>query len=114
MNLLRYIFHRATWEKLPVLPRMYSSEYHDVDRDTATLMQLTQTRCPQGVEILKKRYRAGSARELIEKLPSRHRKRRPLKRLVNLYRRAMGLTAYDPMKAYARQYSHHHMRKGRR
>ena len=113
MNLLRYIFHRATWEKLPMLPRMYSTEYHDVDDDTATLMQMTQTRCPQGVEILKKRYGAATARELFDSLPSRHRKRQPLKKLINLYRRAMGITPYDPLKSYSRRYGNH-QRKGRR
>jgi len=112
MNLLKYLFYRSLWQRLPVLPRMYSTEYHDVDRDTATLMQMTQTRCPQGVEVLKKRHNARTAQELIATLPARRRKRRPLRRLTNLYRRAMGLSDYDPMKRYARQYSH--QRKGRR
>jgi len=102
---LKYIFHRPTWHKLPVLPRMYSTEFKlsDVDRDTQTLMQLTHTRCPQGVEVLKKRHGMSSARALIEQLPARRRPRRIGAKLLGLYRRAFGLTAYDPMVSYARQ-----------
>lgn len=110
MNLLKYIFHRATWEKLPPIPREYSSDYdvNEVDRETALLMSLTHTRCPQGVELLKKKHRA-SARELIHNLPMRRRPRRILSRVFSLYRRAFGLTAYDPTKRYYRE----HVRKGR-
>lgn len=111
MRGLKYIFHRATWEKLPVLPRMYSTEFKlsDVDRDTETLMQMTHTRCPQGVEVLKKRHGAKSARTLIEQLPARRRPRRIKSRIMGVFRRAFGLLPYDPMKSIARQY----MRKAR-
>ncbi len=111
MRGLKYIFHRPTWHKLPVLPRMYSTEFKlsDVDRDTQTLMQMTHTRCPQGVEVLKKRYGFKTSREMIEQLPARRRPRRIKSRLISLFRRAFGLLPYDPMKSIARQ----HMRKTR-
>lgn len=111
MRGLKYLFHRPTWHKLPVLPRMYSTEFKltDVDQDTQTLMRLTHTRCPQGVEVLKKRYGAATARDLIEQLPARRRPRRIKARLVGLFRRAFGLLPYDPMKSIAQQ----HMRRQR-
>lgn len=111
MRGIKYVLHRPTWHKLPVLPRMYSTEFKlsDVDRDTETLMRLTHTRCPQGVEVLKKRHGAATARILIEQLPARRRPRRIKARLVGLFRRAFGLMAYDPMKSIARK----HMRKSR-
>jgi hypothetical protein len=110
MNLLKYLFHRATWEKLPPIPREYSTEYDldEVDRDTAVMMSLTHTRCPQGVRMLERKH-SKTAHQLIYELPRRRRPRRVLSRLANLYRRAMGITAYDPMKALYRQ----HMRRDR-
>jgi hypothetical protein len=110
MSLLKTIFRRPRWHNLPMLPRMYSTEWEapQVDRETARLMSLTQTRCPQGVEILKKRYRASSHSDLLQKLPTRKRKRQPLKRAGALVRRAFGLYQHDPMKSIARM----HMRRG--
>lgn len=105
-RLAHYLFHRPTWHKLPVMPRMYSTEYDplSVDRDTQTLMRLTHTRCPQGVEVLKKRHGLKSSRALIDQLPRRRRKRRVGAKLMALFRRAFGLLPYDPMKGIARQY----------
>lgn len=99
-GLIRYLLHRPTWQKLPVMPRMYSTDYSacDVDEDTQTLMRLTHTRCPQGVEVLKQRHGAKSARQLIEELPARRRKRHMVRRALALLQRALGLTSYDPMK----------------
>lgn len=112
MNLLKYLLHRATWEKLPMLPRMYSTDYkpHEVDRQTATLMRLSHLRCPQGVRILMRRHRMTSKQELILYLPVRRRKRRILARLASIVRRELGVLPYDPMKSIARE----HMRRGRR
>jgi hypothetical protein len=112
MKLIRYLFHRPTWQRLHMIPRQYATEYtaRDVDRDTATLMQLTQVRSPQNVEILKRKHRASSARHLIEILPSRRRPRHIQQRALALVRRVFGLTSYDPMRKIARQ----HMRRGRR
>lgn len=112
MKLFKYLLYRPTWQKLHMIPRQWASEYNarQVDRDTATLMQLTQVRSPQNVEILKRKHRANNARELIENLPARNRPRRVKSRALGLIRRALGLSSYDPMRQYARQ----HMRRGRR
>jgi hypothetical protein len=106
MKLLKYLWHMSTWQKLPMLPYMYSTEYElkNIDRDTEHLMSLTQTRCPQGVEILKRRYQTEQASDLIEKLPSRRRKRDVGARALALIRRAYGVTPYDPMKSIARRH----------
>jgi hypothetical protein len=105
-GLIKYLFHRPTWQKLPVLPRMYSTEYDArvVDKDTSTLMMLTHTRCPQGVEVLKRRHHLKTSRELIEQLPARRRRRRPGARLMALFRRWLGTTPYDPMRSIAQQH----------
>lgn len=105
-HLLKYLLHRPTWQKLPVLPRMYSVEFdaRTVDDDTATLMKLSHTRCPQGVDTLKRRHRIKTARELIEQLPPRRRRRRLGTRLMALFRYWLGTTQYDPMRSIARQY----------
>ncbi len=110
-KLFRYISYRPKWHNLPMMNRDYSTEYRpeDVDRETAMLMSMTHTRCPQGVEVLKRKHRAESAQELIRLLPPRKRPRRRLFRALSLVRRLFGLTAYDPMKQIARE----HMRRAR-
>lgn len=104
-GLLKYLLHRPLSQRLPLLPRMYSSEFYiaEADRDTQTLMSLTHVRCPQGVEVLKRRYRTESARALIEHLPTRRRKRHIGRRALSLVQRTFGFTSYDPMKHIARQ-----------
>lgn len=111
-SLFKYLFHRATWEKLPPMPRMYSTEYvsKEVDEDTQTIMRMTHVRCPQGVEVLKKRYRVKSSRQLIETLPKKKRPRRVLRRLKAIFRTAFGLLDYDPVKSIYQQ----HLRQTRR
>jgi hypothetical protein len=103
MNPLRALLYRPRWHRLPVLPRMNSVMWtpKDIDADTSRLMTLTQTRCPQGVELLKRRYKVKTAHELITVLPPRRRRRDLLARLVTLYRRAMGVMPYDPIKQFA-------------
>ena len=115
MNLIQYLLHRATWEKLPPLPRMYSSEYQvaEVERDVEMLMRQTHARCPAGVKVLEQRYRL-SARELIEQLPARRRKRRIGARAMAVLRRALGLMPYDPMKRFSYEHRHIARRDGRR
>lgn len=116
MKLLRYLFHRPLWHKLPMMPRMYSSDYRiaDVDSDTQTLMSLTHTRCPQGVELLKKRHGVKTSRELIEQLPQRRRKRRIARRVLSLLQSWFGFTSYDPARSLARQHQRIIVRDGKR
>lgn len=104
-KLTRYLFRLKTWQKLPPIPRQYSTDWHaaEVDKDGRTLMSLTHTRSPQGVELLIKRHKAKDAHELIDKLPKRKRKRNVGKRAAALARRAFGLLPYDPMATYARK-----------
>lgn len=112
MKLFRYLLHRPTWHKLPMMPRQYSTEFdaRKVDHDTALLMSMTHTRSPHGVKLLLRKYGAASARELMERLPARRRPRRLGARVMSMIRRAVGVTSYDPMREIARQ----HMRRGRR
>ncbi len=111
-GLLKYLLHRPTWQKLPMIPRQYAVGYDpfSVDDDTAMLMRLTQVRSPQAVKLLMKKHHAASARELIETLPARRRPWRLRARALALARRAFGLTSYDPLRRIARQ----HRRRGRR
>lgn len=99
-NLIKALFHLATWQKLPMLPRTYSSDYEldEADRDVQMLMSLSHVRCPQGARVLERKHKT-PAHELIDQLPQRHRRRRPLKRAVGLIRRALGVTPYDPMRS---------------
>lgn len=105
MNLLKYLLYRAAWQRLPMLPRMYSTDFdlRDVNRETETLMRMTHTRCPQGVNILIKRHRAADAHELIETLPPPMRKRRIGRRFAGMVRSFLGLTAYDPVRSQYRR-----------
>lgn len=111
-RVLKYILHRPTWHKLPVLPRQYATDYDPalVDEDTATVMRLAHVRCPQGVEKVRRRHGARDTAELAAMLSWRHRPRYLKARALSMARTALGLTAYDPMKEIARQ----HRRKGRR
>lgn len=105
-HLIKYLFHRPTWQKLPMMPRMYSVDFdaRKVDEDTATLMKLSHTRCPQGVNTLKRRHRLKTTHELIERLPARRRRRRLNVRLMALFRHWLGTTKYDPMVSIAKKY----------
>lgn len=111
MNLLRYLFHRPTWHKLPMMPRSYSVDYdaRQLDADTADLMRISHVRCPQGVELLKRRHNL-SSHELARQLHTRRRRRNVGARFMAVIRRAFGVTRYDPMRTIARQ----HMRRGAR
>ena len=113
MKLLKYLLHRPTWQKLPLMPRSFSTDYRpgDVDADTAALMVASHTRCPQGAQLLKRRQGLGTARELIAHLPSRRRRRRRIgAKLMAALRRLAGTTPYDPMRSIVRR----HQRMGRR
>lgn len=104
-KLIKYLTHRSAWQKLPMLPRMMSTDFTpgEVDRETETLMRLTHTRCPQGVKILMTRHKASSPRELIDVLPAPYRKRRIRKRFVRLLQSVLGLSAYDPVRSEYRR-----------
>jgi hypothetical protein len=106
-RLIHYLFHRPKWHKLPMIPRQFAVEFDPatVDADTQTLMRLTQIRSPQGVELLRKRWKAKDARALIDMLPSRKRRRRVGARLMGVIRTMAGTTPYDPMKSISRQHA---------
>lgn len=104
-KLVKYINHQPRWRKLPRMPRDYSTDWQakDVDRETATLMMQSHTRCPQGVKVLEKRHNS-EARTLIRTLPPRRYKRDRRGRVLSLLRRVFGLMKYDPMQQYAREH----------
>ena len=81
-SLVKYLLHRATWRKLPILPYSYKSEFEleQIDRDTERIMDKTRARCPQDVAIMVQRHNT-SARELAIELETRHYQRRIIKRL---------------------------------
>ncbi len=113
MKLLKYLFHTKAVDKLPRVPRQFSTEFRpaEVDGDTATLMRHSYARSPQGAKLLKRKHRLQSARELVNYLPSQRRRRRTITaRVMSAIRRAVGTTAYDPMKSIVGQ----HNRSGRR
>lgn len=111
MNLFTYLWRMARWQRLPVLPHTYSSEYDAqlVDEDVQQLMMLSHVRSPQSARLLERRHRK-SARELIDELPARKRKRNIPARVMALVHRAFGTTPYNPTKSIALK----HMRRGRR
>lgn len=112
MKVLRWLLHRPTWQRLPIIPRQYGTQYDptSIDADTALLMQLTQIRSPNNITALQRRYKATTARELIEVLPPRQRPRRLRQKAMSLVRRAFGVTSYDPTVKIVRPYR----RRGRR
>jgi hypothetical protein len=99
MKLIRYLTHIKTSDRLPPLPRGYSTEFEmrQVADDEATLMKISAIRSPQNVDTLKRRHGAQNARELIDVLPRKHRPRRG-PRLLQLIRRIFGIAPYDPMR----------------
>lgn len=111
MNLLTYLLRLRTRERLPMIPRTYSSEYdvRQVDPDTIRLMAETQTRDPRGVHLLMRRHGAQSPRELLRILPPRKRKRNVRRRALALVQRVFGLSNHDPLRSIYRQ----HRRTGR-
>jgi hypothetical protein len=110
-RLLRYFRHIKMVDRLPRVPRGYSTDFdlRAVSEDEAALMRMSALRSPHSVERLKRRYGVSSADELIAILPKRHKPRRG-ERLMPLLRRVFGTTRYDPMKRYYRE----HRRRGRR
>jgi len=111
MKLITYFRHIKLADRLPPLPRGYSTEFdlRSVSDDETTLMRMSALRSPHSIERLKRRYGVSSAQELIDRLPKRHAARRG-ERLWPLLRRVFGTTRYDPMK----RYYHEHRRKGKR
>lgn len=108
-KLLKYFFHVKTADKLPPIPRMYSTdEERPLTDKEATLMRMSAIRSPRNIERLKRRYRVSSEDDLIAMLPTRPRKRRP-ERLMPLIRRMLGLYRYNP----ARRYYYEHRRRQR-
>lgn len=105
---IRYFRHIKLADRLPLVPRHYSTEYDlkAVDADEEQLLKMTAIRSPQAVELLKKRYHVQNAKELTTMLPTRHKPRRGA-RLMPLIRRIMGTLPYDPMK----RHYHKHRRK---
>jgi hypothetical protein len=102
LNLIKYLMHLATWQKLPKPPRAYSSEYElkAAGDDIETMMKLSHIRCPQGAEHLTRKHGL-PVRELIDRLPRSRYRRMIKRRLVWLICRATGTTPYDPMKRRA-------------
>lgn len=100
-KLIRYFFRLKLSDRLPRIPRMYSTDYNPrlVDHDTANLMRMTAIRSPQGAEILKKRHKTNASRDLVHLLPLQKPRRR--RRLMPLLRRIEGTTPYDPLKRWA-------------
>jgi hypothetical protein len=103
-KVLKYLFGLAPWQKLPMLPNMYSSDFEtrEVGQDVETLMKLGHTRCPQGVEVLKTRYNLKTSKDLIEQLRPRRHKRRVGRRVLSFFQRCFGLSPHDPMRRLAR------------
>lgn len=114
-KVLKYLFHLAPWQKLPLLPNMYSTDFEarDVGQDVETLMKLGQTRCPQGVEVLKRRHNLKSSQALIEQLKPRRHKRRVGRRVLSFVQRCFGLSPHDPMRRLARGHQRISTRDGR-
>ena len=115
MKALRALLYMATWQKLPMLPRDYSTDYDlaEVDRDTQRIMQLARVRCPQGVTLLEDRHKA-SRRQLARDLDFKRRRRRPLRRLVGYVQRALGVTPYDPMHGFYLEHQRRIRRESKR
>ena len=103
-KLFRYFRHIKLADRLPPLPRGYSTDFdlRSVTEDEATLMRMSALRSPHSIERLKRRYGAASAAALVAQLPKRHKPRRG-ERLWPLIRRVFGTTRYDPMKRYYKE-----------
>jgi hypothetical protein len=110
-KLVKYFTHITLRDRLPRVPRGYSTDFdlRGISEDEAALMRMSALRSPHSIQRLQRRHGVSSARELVAKLPKKHK---PYKgaRLWPLIRRVFGTTAYDPMK---RTYLAHR-RKGRR
>lgn len=106
MSLIKHLFHRPTWQKLPKVPRWYSTDFDHkgIDPDVARLMQMSHIRSPHVVKMLMRKYGVDSPRELAAVLPARRHHRRVGARLLALIRRAFGVTPYDPMVEIARRH----------
>lgn len=112
-NLIDYLRYQPVWRRLPRMPRMYSTEYDPklLDHDTVTLMQQTHVRSPQGVEVLKRKHGAASARELVQSLPPARYQRHIRARFMGLIRRTLGLTSFDPMRTIYLQHRKQNRRR---
>lgn len=110
MKLITYFRHIKLADRLPPLPRGYSTDFdlRSVTEDEVTLMRMSAMRSPHNIERLKRRHNAANAQELIDQLPKRHKARRG-ERFMPLVRRIFGTVRYDPMK----RYYHEHRRRGR-
>jgi len=101
MKLLKWLRHLSLSQRLPRIPRTYSTEYDSraIDHDTSNLMRMTATRCPQGVDLLKRKHRAAAARDLVYGLPLQKPRRQ--NKLIPWIRGVFGTLGYNPMMRYA-------------
>jgi hypothetical protein len=110
-KIIRYFRHIPLANRLPPVPRGYSSEFDmkAVSQDESALMKMSALRSPHSIERLKRRYGVKSAADLVNLLPKRHKARKG-ERLWPLIRRVFGTTRYDPMRRHYLE----HRRKGHR
>ncbi len=104
MNLIKYLRHVKTVDKLPRLPRMYSTDYEtsELEEEEAQLMKITAVRSPQGARILERKFKA-DAKSLASSLPIVPF-RRKRDRVLPLIRKILGVLPYDPLQGDYRRH----------
>lgn len=104
-RLIHYLTHIKLADRLPPLPRMYSTDFdmRALSDDEVTLLKMSAVRSPHGVEIARRRKGAANTSALIASLPTQHSPRRG-NRFMPLMRRIFGVTAYDPLRKISYQH----------
>lgn len=98
VKLLKVMFVMKRKERLPRLPRGYTTEYdRKVGYDVEKVFFLSGVRTPDGIDGLLRRFRVSSIPELLPLLPDPHRKLKPLERLGRWTMRLMGTTPHEPV-----------------
>lgn len=98
VKLLRVMYVMKRKERLPRLPRGYTTRYNrKVGYDVEKVFHLSGARTPDAIPLLMKRRRVDSIQALIPLLPDPHHKLKPLERLGRWTMRLMGTTPHEPV-----------------
>lgn len=103
LKLYRYLMRIRNAERIPKLPRMYASEYSQLDPDSVRIMARYGIRSPSGLKLAMKRHQVGSVDALAAILKHQETKRDLQRRLRSgLERLSSGTTAIPHQKEIKR------------
>jgi hypothetical protein len=103
IKIAKWLWRISNRSRIPPLPRMFSSHYDHIDRDSERIMSRYGIRSPSGIKRAMKKYRVETVSELIALL-EHHQARREMRKKVELgMSRVLGGTKERPHRGEIRK-----------